>query len=124
MRQICSLGNLTICIVHLHIYIHMNCILRIFVAIFSLYRPVKSALGVRSGRKFVYSPKIHPLDDPESFSLIGLASLTVYFQSGNKKCITYFCCHFQPILACKIGHRCQIGTKFCIQPSNLTLRRS
>ena len=26
--------------------------------------------------------------------------------------ITYFYCHFRPLLACKIGHRCQIETKF------------
>ena len=37
---------------------------------------------------------------------------------------TYFHCLFQPLSACKIGHRCQIGTKFCIQPSNSPLWRS
>ena len=26
--------------------------------------------------------------------------------------ITYFCCHFRPLSSSKIGHRCQIGTKF------------
>ena len=48
--------------------------------IFSLHLTI----GVRSGRNFVYSPQIHPFDDPESFSSIGLASLAVHFQSGNK----------------------------------------
>ena len=57
----------------LGIYI-MNCVLRIFVAFFGLYRPIKSAIGVRSGRNFVYIPQIHPFDDPEIFSLIGPAS--------------------------------------------------
>ena len=50
--------------------------------------PVKSAIGVRSGRVFVNSPQIHPFDDPESFSSISLASLAVYSQSGNKN--TYY----------------------------------
>ena len=66
----------------------MNCVLRIFVAIFSLCWPIKSAIGVRSGRNFVYSPQIHSFDDPESFSSIGPASLAVHFQSGNKN--TYY----------------------------------
>ena len=38
--------------------------------------------------------------------------------------MTYFCCNFQTLLACKIGHKCQIGTKFFIQPSNPPLWRS
>ena len=53
-------------------------------AIFSLYRSLKSAIGVRSGRNFLISPQIQPFDDPENFSLIGPASLTVHFQSDNK----------------------------------------
>ena len=39
-----------------------------FVAIFGLYRPIKSAIGVRSGRNFVYSPQIYLFDDPENVS--------------------------------------------------------
>ena len=62
--------------------------LRIFVAIFGLYRPIKSAIGVRSGQNFVYSPQIQPFDDPESFNSIGQASLALHFQSGNKN--TYY----------------------------------
>ena len=44
----------------------------------------KSVIGVRSGRNFLNSPQIHPFDDPENFSPIGPANLTVHFQSGNK----------------------------------------
>ena len=61
--------------------------LRIFLAIFSLYWPVKLAIGVRSGR-YIYSPQIHPFDDPESFNSIGPPSLAVHFQYGNKN--TYY----------------------------------
>ena len=86
----------------------MNCVLRIFVAIFSLCWPIKSAIGVRLGRNFVYSPQIHSFDDPENFSLIGPASLAVHFQIGNKN--TYYV-FLLPFSAC-IGHRCQIGKKF------------
>ena len=75
----------------------------------SLYRPVKLAIGVRSGRNFVYTFQIHPFDDPEKFSVMGLASLTVLFQ---------------PLSPCKIGHRCQIRTKSCIQHSKFQLDRS
>ena len=62
--------------------------LRIFVAIFSLYWPVKSAIGARSGQNFLNGPQIQPFDDPENFSSIGPTSLAVHFQSGNKS--TYF----------------------------------
>ena len=62
----------------------MICVLRIFVAIFGLYWPIKSAIGVRSRRNFLNSPQIHPFDDPENFNMIGPASLAVHFQSGNK----------------------------------------
>ena len=55
-----------------------------FFAIFSLHWPVKLAIGVRLGRNFLNSPQIHPFDGPENFSLIGLASLAVHFQSDNK----------------------------------------
>ena len=48
------------------------------------FRPIKSAIGVGSGRNFLNSPQIHPFDDPESFSLIEPASWAVHFQSGNK----------------------------------------
>ena len=40
------------------------------------------------------------------------------FKVATKIRITYFCCHFQPLLAYKIGHRCQIGTKFSEQSSS------
>ena len=63
-------------------------VLRIFLAIFGLNRPLKSAISVRSGQNFKNSPQIHPFDDPENFSMMGLASLTVHFQSGNKN--TYY----------------------------------
>ena len=52
----------------------MNYVLRIFVAIFGLYRPVKSAIGVRSRRNFLNSPQIHSFDDSENFSSIGPVS--------------------------------------------------
>ena len=45
----------------------MNCIC-IFIAIFSLYRPVKSAVVVRPGKNVVYSPINHAFDNLESFS--------------------------------------------------------
>ena len=59
-------------------------VLRIFLAIFGLNRPLKSAISVRSGQNFKNSPQIHPFDDPENFTSISPASLTVHFQIGNK----------------------------------------
>ena len=86
---------------------------------FENVQPVKSVLGVRSGRNFVYSPQIHLFDDPESFSSIGLASLTVYFQSswniqdrqwgGFEGCIQNFVpiWHLWPILQANKGWKWQ-----------------
>ena len=50
-------------------------------------------------------------------------ALCIYIYTHELR-ITYFCCHFRPLLAYKIGHRCRIGTKFCIDSSNPPLWRS
>ena len=46
------------------------------------------------------------------------------FKVAIKIRITNFCCHFRPLSAYKISHRCQVRTKFCIDFSNPLLWRS
>merc|ERR1711872_975367 len=73
------------------------------------------------GTKFVYSPQIHPLDEPECFSSIGLASLAVHFQSGNKNTYYIFFAIFSFYWPVKSAIGVRSGRNFLNSPQSTPL---